>query len=167
MTRIPHDAFERYLAMGAERSYRLLAKELGCSKRSVYQRAQRDSWQRQLAEFEEKARTKAAEKLSEDLSSLHERHLRTIRALQAKALEVLRARPLESAEGAAKTLLMAMREERQLFEEPSRRGGTTVSVTRAVREIVEKRTVALADSAPPQGHPEILAASSTPPRVGA
>lgn len=49
-------AFALYYELGAERSYRKLAEELGCDITSVSRAASRDGWQDRLAAIEEKAR---------------------------------------------------------------------------------------------------------------
>lgn len=61
--------------------------------------------------------------------------------MQAKALETLRAKPIESASEATKALLLAQREEERILGAVQPRAELTVE--RGVRERYERRTLTL------------------------
>lgn len=146
MPRIPSTAFEDYLQMGDERSYRLLAERYGCAKRSVVARAARERWQERLQQIQAQARDAALVKFGEDEATVRERHLKTSRAIQARALETLRTKPFDSASEATKALLLAQREERELLHlgpnaNAKHHGAPTLQIERKIREVSERRIV--------------------------
>ncbi len=130
-TRIPPDAFEQYVALGDDRSYERLAEELGVTKRSICRRAAKDNWQSKLAAMERAARDDSEARMQESISSMRERHLRTMKAIQGKALEALRAYPLTSAMDAVRALDMSIKQERLIRGEPTER--QTVSIEETIR----------------------------------
>ncbi len=143
MKRIPVNAYELYVALGEQRrSYAALAAQLGVSKRCVTIRARREHWQERLHAMEARVCEEASRRLEEDAVAMRERHLRTVRAVQVRALEVLRTKPIQSAADASRVLLAAQREERALVGSASG-GRVEVSVERGVRERFERRTVAV------------------------
>jgi O6-methylguanine-DNA--protein-cysteine methyltransferase len=116
---MPSDSFERFLALPAgQRSYAELARRLGVSKRSVVARAAKEKWQERLLSVEAEARAKADQKLAETTAAINDRHLRTLRAVQHKALQALTSAPMGTAAQAAATLIAALRAERGVMLAP-------------------------------------------------
>ena len=110
--RIPADAFERYVAMGSDRSHQALADELGVSKKAISRRAKREDWQERLEEIERKARERTDEKLAETIEDMNLRHIKVLRFIQGRSIEVMKALPLTSAKDAVGAYLQAMEKER-------------------------------------------------------
>ncbi|MFN0207852.1 MAG: hypothetical protein ACKVS6_16205, partial [Planctomycetota bacterium] len=91
VAKIPSTAFEEYLHLGDQRSYQLLANRYNCNKRSIVTRASREKWQKRLQQFQTQSREVALARIGEDDITIRERHLKTVRAIQGRALETLRA----------------------------------------------------------------------------
>ena len=144
MARIPSDAFDQYVAMGAGRTYERLATKLGVSKRSIVRRATKENWQERLARIEGAARTKADEKLAETVAAVTERHLRTLRAVQHKALQGLSTAPTGTAAQAAATLIAAVKAERSIVAPPSDPAhGTHAQLLEAAMAFTEEEMAAM------------------------
>ena len=111
--RIPPDAFALYASMGSGRSYEKLAEQLDVSKRAVTDVAVRERWQERVAEVDRLGRARAEERTVENMSDLVERHARMLRVVQARGLETLKSDRIPPAQ-AARTVLAALREEREL-----------------------------------------------------
>jgi len=124
--KIPQDAFTYYLSLGPGRSYQRVAEHYGVTKRAVAMLAVRERWQEQAAEIERKARQAASEKALESLEAMNERHLKAFRVVQGKALETLKAMPLNTAIAAVRALEAAIRHERSIRCEPSEGGAGSV-----------------------------------------
>lgn len=120
--RIPVEAFAYYAGLGANRSYEAVAEHFGVSKRAVTRLAQTEDWQRRVAEMEAKARQGTEQRVLESMSEMHDRHLRMLRVIQTRALEVLRALPLDNAMDAVRALALTIREERLTRGEPGEQG---------------------------------------------
>ena len=88
--KLPHIAFEFYFGLGPGRSYQTVAYEFGVSKKSVTKRATSECWQDRLAKLEEKSRQNAEKKALETLDAMNDRHLRSLRAVQGKALQAIK-----------------------------------------------------------------------------
>ncbi len=132
MTRkIPPDAFSYYVGLGLDRSYQALADHYAVSKQAVVKAAKRDRWQERLVEIERKAQEGADQRAVDNLEAMNGRHLKTLQAIQARALEALRTMPLASAMEAVRALDMCITKERLVRGEPSDR--TAVSVEDAIR----------------------------------
>jgi len=155
--RVPSNAFEQYVALGDRRSYESLGRELGFSKRAITRTAARERWQERMRAIESTAQTQALTRIGEDLAGIRERQLRAVRAVEARALETLREKPIATADQAVRALLAAQREERRLAGEVDGAGAgrVLVSVERGTRERFERRTVAL--KGPPQALPATTA----------
>jgi hypothetical protein len=134
--KIPSNAFDLYVAQGTGRSYDRLAGHLGVSKRAVTSRATKERWMERLVEIERKASQEAAKKAVESLEAMNERHLKSIRVVQGRALEALRSMPLTTAMEAVRALDMAIRHERVIRGEPSDR--TAVSVEDVIKREYER-----------------------------
>ncbi len=117
--KIPPDAFSHYFSLGTGRSYKAVAEHYGVSKRAVANLAERENWQARIAELERKAREKSDEKAVETLEDRNNRHLKVLRFIQNKAIETLKATPLESAMDAVRAFAMTIDKERTILGEPS------------------------------------------------
>ena len=137
MTRkLPPEAFDEYVALGFGRSYEAIARKHGVSKRTVTKRAARDGWQARLAQIEAAARKKLDERHVESLEAVTERHLRTLRLIQAKALAALGHMPITSGMDAVRALDLAIKQERVVLGEPGERAA--VSVEEVIRREYER-----------------------------
>lgn len=110
--RLTSDAFARYVALGVHRSYSRIAEEFGVSKRAVTKHAAKHGWSDRLAAIETDAQRSTDVALAESLEAMNGRHLKTLRAIQGKALDALRGMPLGSALDAVRTITLAIKEER-------------------------------------------------------
>lgn len=119
--RIPQDAFAYYVSLGLTRSYQAVADRYGVSKTAVADLAERERWQPEVAEIDRKARDSAAKKAAETLEEMNDRHLKSLRVIQAKALEALRSTALDSAMDAVRALDLSIRQERVIRGEPGDR----------------------------------------------
>ena len=99
-------------------------------------RGVREHWQEKVAEVEAKARAAAEQKAFENLAAMNERHLKSLRVVQGKALEALRAMPLDTAMNAMRSLDLAIRQERLIRGEPA--DGAAVDLEKLVRREHER-----------------------------
>ena len=126
MTRqkLPQEAFEYYFALGPDRGYQAVADRFGVSKKTVTDRAMRESWQEKLRERERAARSIVEKRSVETLADVNERHLKMIRAIQRKAIEGLAKLGLDSAIDCVRALDLAVKQERLILGEPTERNAT-------------------------------------------
>ncbi len=124
--KIPPDAFEYYLGLGPGRSYGAVAEKYGVTKRAVTKLAAREKWQERILEIERKARRASDDKAAETLEQMNDRHLKSLRVIQGKSLEALKAMPLNTAMEGARCLDLAIKQERVIRGEPSDRSALTV-----------------------------------------
>lgn len=134
--KLPFDAFDYYFALGPKRSYQAVAEHYGVSKPTVCKRAAHERWQDRLNDLESQARERSDQQIVEDLETMTVRHLKTYRAIQAKALEALRSMPISTAMEAVRALDTAMSKERVLRGEPSDR--TEMSVEQIIKREYER-----------------------------
>ena len=134
--RIPETAFEDYFAMGAGRSYEALAEKYGVTKRAITRRARAERWQRRIQEREQRTKEAVRAKVEESLEDLNARHLRIVKAMQAKALEYLKTLPMATAMDAVRTLEISIKQERLIHGEPSDR--SAISVEETIRREYER-----------------------------
>ena len=130
--RLPFDAYEYYYSLGANRSYQAVANHFGVSKRSVTKRALKEKWQDQIAEMEAQIRENVTQKTRESVEEMMDRHLKQLTAIQGRAIEALRAMPLNTSMEAVRALALAMKEERVM------RGEHVDSATKSVEEIIKQ-----------------------------
>jgi hypothetical protein len=128
--RIPDEAFERYVALGDERSYQRVAEEYGVSKRAVTKHAQRARWAERLAEIERAARVKSDQRMVETLSEMRDRHLKTLRVMNARVLAAIKEHPLESGMDAIRAGEIVIKLERLIAGEPTERTASIEEVMR-------------------------------------
>ncbi len=130
--KLPPEAFSYYAGLGIGRSYRAVAKHFGVSKQSVTKLAVRENWQKRLEAIEHKVKKGADQRTAESLEVMNDRHLRTLQAIQRKALEALKAMPLATAMEAVRALDMSIAKERLVRGEPSDR--TEIAVEDVIRK---------------------------------
>ena len=132
--KIPDDAFDYYVGLGVNRSYEKVAAKYGTSKRGVVKHASREGWSQRLAKIERDAREKGDQKLTETLGEMRNRHLTTLRAMNARVINALREYPLSTGMEAMKSAELVIKLERLIVGEASER--TELSV-----EEVTKREI--------------------------
>ena len=140
--RIPPDAFDYYFA---NRSYRAVAEKYGVSKRAVTAHAKKENWQSRVAEREAKVRQASEKKAVETLEGMNDRHLKSLRFIQGKAIEALRTMPLDTAMEAVRALDLSIKQERVIRGEPGDR--TALSVEDAIRSEYQRWLVSDDDEA--------------------
>ena len=111
--RIPSDAFNFYMGLGPQRSYLAVAKRYSVSKRGVTKHAIRERWQERLEQIESQVRDRSDRQIVDVLGEMNTRHLRTLKAIQHKALQALQSMPLYSAMNAVRALDLAIRQVEQ------------------------------------------------------
>ena len=134
--KLPANAIEYYVSLGPQRSYEAVAEHFRVSKRAIVNRAKRENWQRKVAELEAKAKTASEKRAVESLEEMNERHLKSLRVIQGRALEALRSIPLESAMDAVRALDIAIRHERVIRGEPSDR--TAINLEDVIKREYER-----------------------------
>lgn len=112
--KIPPEAFTYYFSLGTARSYEAVATKYGVSKRAVTKRAVSEGWQVRLEAMERQARERAEKKVIETMDDMNERHLKTLRIVQGKALEALRSMSLKTAMEAVRALAISLEKERDI-----------------------------------------------------
>ena len=128
--KLPSDAFSYYHSLGPDRSYEAVAEKYGVSKRTVTRLAKQETWQARVEEIERKAREAADRKAAETIEQTNQRHLRSVKVIQAKALEALRSKSLQHPMDAVRALQLAIKLERLiLLEIGERPGAQTIEIT--------------------------------------
>ncbi len=140
MSRLPHDAFDYYFSLGADRSYEAVAARYQVSKRTVTRRAKAETWRRRIEKLELEVRERADQKLVETMGQMTDRHLKAVKVVQAKSLEALRTMSLTNAMDAIRALDLAIKQERTIRGEPSERRAVSLEET-IKREMREWLTV--------------------------
>ena len=120
--KIPDDAFERYVALGAQRSFKGLADQLGVSKRAIAKCARREKWRERLVAIESNARARSDQKITETIEEMRDRHLLTLKAMHTRALSGLRDYPLTNGMDAMRAAEIAIKLERLIAGEPNEHG---------------------------------------------
>lgn len=124
--KVPDDAFERYVALGPDRSYQLLAEKLGVDKRSIVRMATREKWTERLAKIQEEARAATDKKLVSDLQAVREQQLREVRFMRSEILRGMKGLTPEKATKMAGALSVCWKHELLLLGEPTDRNASTV-----------------------------------------
>ena len=141
--KIGNDAFEYYVSLGASRSYAKVAERYGCGKRAVSKRAVKEDWSARLAQIESDARKDTDKKLTEGIEEMRERHLKTLRAMNARALSGLKSFPLTSGIEAIRAAELVIKLERLVAGEASER--TAVCVEEVIKQEYDRWMVGEAD----------------------
>lgn len=134
--KLPPDAFAYYLGLGLDRSYQAVADKYGVCKRAVTSLAVREGWQQQIAKVEREARERTNTKAVETLEAMQDKHLKALQFVLGKAIETLRAEPLETAMEAVRAIEMVIRQERLVRGEPTDRA--EIDVAEVVRRESER-----------------------------
>ncbi len=136
--KLPPDSFDFYYALGPGRSYAAVAEKYKTTKRTVTSLAVRERWQDKIVELERRARERSDTKVVETIEAMQTRHLKSLQAVHARALEALRQMPLSSAMEAVRALEMVIRQERLLRGEPTDRNAVDLEAItkREIRELL-------------------------------
>lgn len=151
--KLPTDAFDYYVTLGSHRSYQAVADHFGVSKRTVIRCAARENWIDRLAKIEQESRERGDKRLAETLDEMRERHLRTLRAMNARALAALKQYPLTSGMEAMRAAEIAIKLERLVAGEASER--TELSL----EEITKRELESWLESGPGGTEPDADAAA--------
>lgn len=131
--KLPPEAYSYYLGLGASRSYALVAKHYGCSKRSVTVRAVRDGWTAKLKASQKRLVAVVEMATEESVAQMCERHLAQLQLVQRKAMDALATFPIETAADAVRLMILALRHERLVRGEYT--GKTSVSMDLSVMHV--------------------------------
>ena len=149
-TKIPSEAFEFYVGLGAARSYQTVADKYAVSKQAITKCATRERWQARLEAIEARARERNDQKAVESVEEMNQRHLKMLAVVERKALEGLRNLPMSTAMEAVRALEIAMRQTRLIRGEPTERSATSIEET--IRREYERWMVP-ADDGDAKGEP--------------
>jgi hypothetical protein len=129
--KLPDDLFERYVALGPTRTYAALAEPFGATRRAVAKRAAKEGWSERLQQIESQAREKSDAMIVDAISEMRSRHLKTLRAVNARVLSALQQFPLNSGMEAIRGAEIAIKLERLVAGEASEHAQVDVAaVTR-------------------------------------
>ena len=134
--RIPDDAFDYYVSLGARRSYQSVAERYGVTKRAILKHATKELWTERLAKIEEEARAESDKRLAADLAEMHERHRRMLRGVAARAIAAIKEHPLASGMEGVRAAELVIKLERILAGESSERA--TLSVEEVTRRELDR-----------------------------
>ena len=130
--RLPADCFERYVALGEVRSYALLAKQLGCSKRAISKRAVKEGWAERLGRIEQAARERSDGRMVDTMTEMRERHMATLRVMSMRVVNALKEHSLDSGMEAIKAAEIVIKLERLVAGDASERN--VIDVAAVTRE---------------------------------
>jgi hypothetical protein len=139
------EALAFYIGLGEARSYRAVAEKYGVSKRAVVEVAKRHGWADKLRDIEEEAAKRLRDSQVASIVEARERHLKSLKALQAKALSGLRERNVRTVGEAARALEAAIKLERLILGEST--SNTTVSIHERQQREVDQLLVEPGDGA--------------------
>lgn len=115
--KIPDNAFEQLIAMGAGGSYSRLAKQLGVSKQAVTQKASREGWSSMRREINARRRAKAMDTAAQHLHEMDVRHLEVAQGLQKLAFHSLRQTGVLSAANSLRAIAHGVQMESRIRHE--------------------------------------------------
>jgi hypothetical protein len=130
--KIPSDAFDFYFALGPGRSYEAVAKKFSVSKRAITTVASKEKWQERIATAQRTARERSDTKAVETLEDMHDKHVKALQFVFAKAIEALRTMPINTAMDAVKAIEIVVKQERLL------RGDGNERTKSSVEEIIKR-----------------------------
>jgi L-lactate utilization protein LutC len=138
--RVPQsEAFAMYCGLGHVRSYAAVAKHYGVSTRAVLFLAKRYRWAERLREIEAVAEERMREAQVQALIEARERHLKSLKVLQGKALAGMRDQSARSLNEATRALETGIRMERLILGEST--SNTQVSVEERQQREVDQLVV--------------------------
>jgi len=124
--KIPDDAFDFYVAMGAARSYQAVADRYGVSKRAVVKHAAKERWAERIAEIQEAARAESDKDLAKEVVEMRERHKRMLRVMAARSIAGLKELQFKSGMEAMRSADIVIRLERIVFGDGAERGEESI-----------------------------------------
>lgn len=160
--KVPSNAFEHYFSLGPARSYQAVAERYSVTKQAITKVAARERWAERLAGLENEARQRSTDKAVESLDEMNDRHLKILRAVQAKAIEGLRSMPVSTARDILRALELVMRQERVIRGQPGERG--ELSLEEITRREIQTLLIVGDEKEPADALPSVQA---NPPPVGA
>ena len=163
MKKLPDDSFAFYLALGLNRSYQAVADHYGVDKKTVTNRAVKESWKEKLADHEREQRKAQEKKAAESLEAMNDRHLKVLSFVQAKSIEALKTMPIESAIDAVRALAIAIEKERLIRGEPTER--SAIDIEKKIREEHDRWLVPV-EPEPPPTDPEPTQSAGPQPEPG-
>src|SRR5688500_7631985 len=120
MNRKPPDArFERYAALGPTRPYAALPAPFAATRPAGATRPAKQGWRERLAQIEPQSREKSAAMFVDAISAMRSRHLKTLRAVNARVLSALQQFTLNSGMEAIRGAEIAIKLERLVAGEAS------------------------------------------------
>jgi len=134
--KLPDDAYAYYLALGPRRSHQAVADHFDVDKKTVTNRAVKESWRQRIDDHERAERERLERKAAESVEAMNDRHLKVISYIQAKGVEALKSMPLDSAIDAVRAITIAIDKERVIRGEPAQR--STIDIERRIREEHER-----------------------------
>jgi hypothetical protein len=138
--RVPQsEAFAMYCGLGHVRSYAAVANHYGVSTRAVLFLAKRYNWAVRLREIEAVAEERMREAQIQAVVEARERHLKSLRVLQGKALSGMRDQNARSLNEATRALETGIRMERLILGEST--SNTQVSVEERQQREVDQLVV--------------------------
>ena len=138
--RVPQsEAFAMYCGLGHVRSYAAVAKQYGVSTRAVLFLAKRYNWAGRLREIEAVAEERMREAQVQALIEARERHLKSLKVLQGKALAGMRDQNARSLNEATRALETGIRMERLILGEST--SNTQVSLEERQQREVDQLVV--------------------------
>jgi hypothetical protein len=130
MTRkIPDDAFALYWAMGHERSYRVLAEQLGVSKRAITDKANAENWAARMQVIEAEVKERVDAKIKDEAVESQLRHRKLLRAVESRAAQAITEHPLRSCLEGIRAAEIAIKMQRVIEGEPGERTEVVVAAT--------------------------------------
>jgi hypothetical protein len=138
--RVPQsEAFALYCGLGHVRSYAAVAKHYGVSTRAVLFLAKGYNWAGRLREIEAVAEERMREAQVQTLIEARERHLKSLKVLQGKALAGMRDQNARSLNEATRALETGIKLERLILGEST--ANTAVSVEERQQREVDQLVV--------------------------
>jgi hypothetical protein len=138
--RVPQsEAFAMYCGLGHVRSYAAVARHYNVSTRAVLFLAKRYNWAVRLREIEAVAEERMREAQIQAVVEARERHLRSLRVLQGKALAGMRDQNARSLGEATRALESGIKLERLILGEST--ANTAVSVEERQQREVDQLVV--------------------------
>lgn len=128
-------AFAYYVSLGEKRSYGQVARQFKVCPRAIRKASKRGDWIPRLERIEREAQERMDMSLVETRAEIKKRHLKMVRAVATRGLQVLQRHELERASEGVRAIDMAIRLERLLMGEPPENVG--VSVAELTRREVE------------------------------
>ena len=133
--RIPAEAFEYYVSLGSDRSYRAVAERYTVTKRAIVKHAKAEKWSDRLVRIQQDAREEIDRKAAKAIVEMHELHVTMLKAMGTRAMMGLKEHPITSGMDSIRAAEAVIKLGRLLMGEPSER--TEVSV-----EEITKREMA-------------------------